>query len=160
MFLIMGMTMAIGSAYIEIKLVHGSAMLDSLYTKGVFGIKGVYFNTAGSFFLSWFIGMLFAADGVTVFFAGMISTGISQVYFSTEGWARENGWTMAQVKSNITGTIQGAKNFKQGSIKLYNDFRQPVADVVRFILIIMRIITFPFVMLRKASALYSDRRAT
>lgn len=75
---------AAASVITEILLVHGSSFIQRLYTRGLGKIPGVYFNTAGSFALSWFTGRLFGATGVTIAMAGAISTGVSMVYFKVE----------------------------------------------------------------------------
>jgi hypothetical protein len=102
MLLTIGFVVALASTYVEIKLVQGSSAIDRLYTHGLFGIRGVWFNTAGSFLLSFLIGAMFGATGVTVLFGGMLSTGLSQGYFSSKKWMNDVGWSWLRAKNETT----------------------------------------------------------
>lgn len=93
------MILALASTWTEIKIVSKSPLIDRLYTKGFWRIDGIWFNTVGSFGLSALLGLLFAADGLVVFFAGALSTGLSQAYFSAKSYLNSEGWTWPRAKS-------------------------------------------------------------
>lgn len=90
MLLQIGLVIAIISTITEIMVVHGSKIIAHLYTHGLGPIKGIWFNTAGSFALSYLIGMLCQAEGVTVMLGFALSTGMSQLYFALEKWVQDN----------------------------------------------------------------------
>lgn len=158
MLLTIGFVIAVVSTYVEVKLIHGSAALRRLYVHGIAGIEGVYFNTAGSFVLSYLIGVMFGATGLTVLFGGVISTGMSQMYFSAEGFCEENGWSVAKVKNSLRRTTNSISRAKSSTVELYHDFRQPIKDVFMLFLAFLKVITFPLVLLRKTSASYSQAK--
>jgi hypothetical protein len=160
MLLIIGLMIAVVSTYTEIKLVHGSAFIRRLYVQGMGGIEGVWFNTAGSFLLSYLIGILFGATGLTVLFGGIVSTGLSQAYFSAEGFCSDRGWTIAGWKASANRSLNQVRDTKNATVRVINDFRQPVADLGRLILIIMRVLTLPFIWLRALSNAYTKHRTT
>ncbi len=159
MFLTMGLILAVISTFMEIKLVHGSKTVRNLYTHGLnfFGyhIDGVWFNTAGSLLLSALLGIIFAANGLVVMFGGIISTGLSQLWFMGEEFCERANIS----KSSISSAGTSLKKGKQNIVSVYNDFRQPIIDIKNFILFIVRIITFPFVVARRFSASYTARKA-
>lgn len=159
MLLTIGLVIAVVSTYVEVKLIHGSSTLRRLYVHGFGRIEGVYFNTAGSFVLSYIIGVMFGATGLTVLFGGIISTGLSQMYFSSEKFFQDNGWSLAKVKHSVTKTTHSVGRAKSNLMDIYHDFRQPIKDVVALFLAFLKVITFPLVLLRKTSASYSQAKA-
>jgi hypothetical protein len=156
--LTMALIIAGVSTYSEVKLVHASAWLRNLYVHGKGGIDGVYFNTAGSFILSWLMGVLFGASGVTVFLGGILSTGMSQAYFSAEGFVQDRGWSLEKAKTRSSQLQSSYRSKKAAATKVADDFRQPVKDLMSLILVIIKIIVAPVVAIRKMSVAYTERR--
>lgn len=162
MFLIMGMTLGVISTYTEVKLVHGIAALDHAYTRGIkilkWHIPGIWLNTFGSFVLSWVLGLMFAADGLTVMFGAIVSTGLSQMYFSAEKVCHEQGWSMAKVKTGAVDTIHSLGRAHTTVHNTWADFRRPVMDFLGLVLTALRVITWPIRLIRKASVTYTNAR--
>lgn len=166
MYLTMGLVLALVSTMIEVLLVHGAPWIDRIYTTGVhlrffkwrWHIRGIWFNTAGSFILSALIGAMFSADGVTVLFGSMVSTALSQAWFSTEKFCRSLGWTWPGFKANVRGKVLTLQRTKDNVVRVYHDFQRPVQDCMRFALFVLRAVTYPFVLARKASAAYTAKR--
>lgn len=156
--LTMALIIAAVSTYVEIKLVHGSDWLRQLYTRGALGIEAVYWNTAGSFFLSWIVGILFGASGTTVFIGGVVSTGLSQAFFSIEGFMGTHDLTLERAKIKASQLQSSYRSKKNAVDKVVDDFRQPTADLLSLILVIIKIIVSPVVAIRKVSATYSAAR--
>lgn len=161
MLLIMGTVLGLASTFIEVKLVHGVPLVARWYEHGisVFGhrIEGIVLNTAGSFVLSYLVGLMFAADGVTVLFGAIISTVLSQMYFSTEKYCHSMGWSVANTKQSLTNGIMSLRRARQSVQSVWNDFRQPVKDVMALTLAFFKIVTYPLVLIRRASVAYSRR---
>jgi hypothetical protein len=165
MLLTAALIMAIISCYTEVKLVHGSATIRKYYVEGktiwnplslvkvgpktVF-IEGVWFNTAGSFLLSYIIGAMFSATGMTVMLGGAISTGLSQMWFSSEAFAKDHNLSVNRMRNAIGRNTEAVKN-------TWNDFRQPLVDFGKIVLWTLRIITLPFVFARRAAQWYNNR---
>ena len=145
MLLWIGLIIAVISTFTEIKLVHGAKWIDTLYTKGFMGIDGVYFNTAGSFILSWVIGMLFGATGLTVMLGGALSTGMSQMWFMVENQLKENGYTW--------------ESFKEEYSQKMTDFAQLMRDFWKVIVFCIRVITFPIWGTRAAVLWFNETKA-
>lgn len=158
-FLTMGCVLAVISCFCEVKLVHGSKTIRNLYTHGLrvggYHIDAIWFNTAGSLLLSAILGMIFSADGLVVMFGGIISTGLSQMWFMGEEFFQRAGIT----KSSITQMGSSIRAKKDSAVQLYNDFKQPIIDIKNATLFVLRVITFPFVCVRRISAAYTARKA-
>ena len=162
MFLIMGLTLGFVSTYTEVKLVHGVAALDHMYTHGIkilkWHVPGIWLNTFGSFLLSWMLGMMFAADGLTVMFGAITSTGMSQAYFSWEKFCHDQGWSMKGFKAGAARTVHATANAKSSVQRVWADFRQPVVDFMGMVLVGIRFITAPVRMIRRASVAYTTAK--
>lgn len=163
MFLTMGIVLGVISTFTEVKMVHGIPFVARLYEHGLtiwkWKIEGIIFNTLGSFVLSWILGLMFAADGLTVMFGAITSTGFSQMYFSSEKYAHSMGWSVKGFKAGVTTNVLRFRSAKTATVKLYHDFRQPIKDITSFVLLTLKFITFPFVVVRRISAAYSQRMA-
>lgn len=158
MLLTMGIIIGLVSTFTEIKLVHGLPAIKRLYLHGAFGIDGIVFNTAGSFVLSFIIGTLFGADGLVVMFGGVVGAALSQFYFSVEGFTQKRGWSAAGAKKSLHHNMDQIRKAKDTTVRVANDFKQPVQDLGRLVLILLRIITLPFIALRALSVQYSKNR--
>lgn len=102
-------------------------------------ITPIVWNTVGSFVLSWIIGMLFSATGMTVMLGGVISTALSQAYFSTEN---------AVSKVKVSG----------GQAKeVWNDFWPLLRDIGAIIKWTLRFITLPLQLARKGAQRYGNK---
>jgi hypothetical protein len=152
MLLTAGLIIALVSTYTEIKLVHGSQTIRSLYTKGMGKVEGIWFNTAGSFFLSYLLGAMFSADGMTVLLGAVLSTGLSQMYFSGEEF-------LSGREFNLSAKVQGIKDGYNTTAAIARDFKQPLLDFAKILLWTLRAITFPFAIARKLSVAYTERKA-
>lgn len=145
MLLTMGVIIALVSTFVEIKLVHGAKWLDTLYTKGMLGIDGIWFNTIGSFALSWLIGIMFGATGTTVLLGGMFSTAMSQAWFMAENKLKENGYTWETFRATYSEKI--------------GDFVQLMRDFGKVIIFTLRVITFPIWGTRAAILWFNTTKA-
>ncbi len=161
MLLIMGTVLGVASTLIEIKLVHGVPVVARWYEHGIrigkWKIEGIVLNTAGSFILSYLVGLMFAADGVTVLFGAIASTVLSQMYFSAESYCHSMGWSWAALKQGTTNSVQSFRRAKSSVTAVWHDFRQPVKDFMSLVLAFLKIVTYPLVLLRRASVAYSRR---
>jgi len=133
-----------------------------VYTQGLkigpWRIEGVYFNTAGSFALSYIIGLMFSAEGLTVLFGGILSTGMSQAYFSAEGFCNDQGWSFKSAGATGRRMVGRTRSIKARGSMIYSDFRQPILDIITMMKWFVRIITFPFTLARRSSAAYTRRK--
>lgn len=143
MLLQMAFILAIVGVVTEVMLVHGSKTIHRLYTKGLGPIKGVYWNTIGSFALSGFQGLFFGADGLVIAMAGAMSAGISQVYFVLEE-AIEKATGHTTIYKAIQHYWEEFKQNRYDSIKKScASFFQMMQDLWKVIKFVIKVITFP-----------------
>lgn len=154
MILTMGLVLGIASAFIEIKLVKGSPWFAHVMEVGLnipltpWTISAQMINIVFSVLLSALLGVFFGATGLVALFAGIVSTCITQPYYSMEPKVK------AFIATYRTKRVKmGATHAKLTAI--WADFKRPVQDTIKIVLIMLRIITFPFQAARKASAKYT-----
>lgn len=154
MLLMMGFVLGLASAFIEIKFVKSSPAFARVMEQGInipltpWRISASMINITFSMLLSVVLGMFFGATGLVALFAGIISTCITQPYYSLEPkvLAIIDHWRTKKVK-------MGATRAKFNAV--WADFKRPVQDTIKLVLVFLKIITFPFVAARKASAKYT-----
>lgn len=152
MILTMGLVLGIASAFIEIKLVKGSPWFAKVMEDGLgfgrFRISAQMINITFSVLLSALLGVFFGATGLVALFAGIVSTCITQPWYSLAPKVRAivDHWKTRKLKAHATsGKLQA----------IWADFKRPVQDTIKLVLVFLKIITFPFVAARKASAKYT-----
>jgi len=154
MILTMGLILGLASAFIEIKFVKSSAKFAYIMEHGYklpllpWTVSAQFINITFSMLLSVVLGMFFGATGLVALFAGIVSTCITQPYYSLEPkvLATISHWRSRKAQASKMGTKLSA---------IWADFKRPVQDFIKLVLIALRIITFPFVAARKASAKYT-----
>lgn len=153
MLMQMAMVLAIIGTLTEILLVHKIKFIDHLYHDGsnLFWIKkwhveGMVWNTIGSFALSFAQGKMFGATGLVIAMSGALSTGFSQIYFAAEKYIQDN-----YDQDTILEWIKASTpNIKEQAANLW----QLGKDLWHVIYIVLRVITFPFWMIREATRFY------
>ena len=99
MIITAALMVAIGSSFIEIKLIHAVPAITKAYINGIGPVPGVWVNFAVSFMLSYVMGIAFGAAGLIAFMGGLLSTGITKVYLDSEDIIHKAGWDIPRVKS-------------------------------------------------------------
>ena len=140
MLLQMALILGIVGVITEVMLVHGVGWIKRLYTHGGLGIKGVVWNTIGSFLISYGQGIMFGATGLVIAMSGAISTGISQLYFTCEE-AIEKAYGDETILKFLKRFVAENKVEIQSKI---SDGVQMLRDAWKICVFILRVITFPF----------------
>jgi hypothetical protein len=139
------------SAWIEIKFVRRIKPLWYVMEHGIFGIDPTLCNLVFSVTLSVCLGMLFGVNGLIGFMAGLGSTFITNQYYPHEAQIKRAGAILHAAPERAAAGINKAKD-------VYADVRQPLHDLGRGIMIVIRVITFPFVAARWLCVKYTELR--
>lgn len=158
MILTMGLVLGIASAFIEIKFVKGSPWFANVMQVGLkipftpWTVSAQMINIGFSVGLSALLGVFFGATGLVALFAGIVSTCITQPYYSLEPkvLAIFAHWRTRKLQAGKMGDKLTA---------MWADFKRPVQDFIKLVLVFLKIITFPFVAIRKASVMYTQMKA-
>lgn len=146
----MAIVLALMSAWVEIRLVRRIPFVNNLMTKGALGIDAGLINLVFSIGISLVMGAAFGVGGLIAFLGGLGSTVLTNIYYPNE----ESIKVFTSGIAKIPHKINDGKN---SMVKVYNDFKQPIKDVLTVIKTILQIITYPFVLARKMSAAYTRR---
>lgn len=153
---VMAIMLALISAWIEIKMVRGNATFRKLMENGFLFIPGRYMSLVFSIALSVVLGELFGAAGLIVLFGGLLSTVMTNIYYPQMEKIDEIVKSMRSAIDGTPAAIQQIKDFKNQCVKLWADVRVPLADFLKIIIVILKIITLPLRLLRSALAFYSE----
>lgn len=148
----MAVVLALMSAWVEVKFVRRIPFVNNVMTNGLFGIDAGLINLVFSIGISLVMGSMFGVGGLIAFLGGLGSTVITNMYYPNEESIKALTDGLAKIPSKIN-------DGKNSVVRVYNDFRQPIKDVMTVIKTILTIITYPFVLARKASAAYTRRIA-
>lgn len=138
----MALVLAVIGTITEILIVHNIKYVDKLYTQGShlfwiksWHVKGMIWNTIGSFVLSWAQGKMFGAEGLVIACGGAFSTAMSQVYFLAEKYVQDT-YGHETIYKFISAQGDEIKKTVADGLQLARD----VWKVVKFCL---KVITFP-----------------
>lgn len=151
--LTMAVILAVLSAWVEIKFVRRIKPINHIMVHGFLGIDAGLINLVFSISISLFLGTMFGVGGLIAFLGGLGSTALTNMYYPNETALKNMGTSLKAVPDKLVAA-------KNSANKVYGDFRQPVADFSKMVLVFLKIITTPVHWLRAASIWYSKRRAT
>lgn len=135
MLLTIGIIIALASTFIEMGAVWAFPPLEKLYTNGLGPIPGIWFNFVFSLLLSYVLGFLFGAQGVTVFVGGVGSTMLGAMIMKAKHALNSAGITWKGLKSGASNTNTWWINNKDSIIKTTQDLITTGKVLIKIILI-------------------------
>lgn len=149
--LVMALILTVGTAWIEIRFARNIGPLWWIMEHGLGPISPALCNLVFSIGISTMLGKLFGVNGLVGFMAGVMSTGVTNMYYPNEHFVKSARRVISVAPNKVASAVHSTG-------KVYGDFKQPIADFSKMILVFLRIVTTPVRWLRAASVAYTKAR--
>lgn len=157
----MAIILGVFSAFIELVIASKSKVWHRAITQGIHAgpiqIERALTALILSIGLSFTLGTLFGAHGLISFTAGAFSTGIVLVAYPIINFCEDNQISPASIRGRLDSSVARGRAFHSQAHEVWEDFRQPLADFGKLMLVVLRFITLPVRILRAGAQWYNRR---